>query len=177
MAPRVSQRSRAQTERPRKRTCVHAILRGFHLRWNEAAHFALRKLYSCRGLHTGGGASGWGLRRGETVPGVAAATLPPPAGPAVWRGLRGVAVHLRVDADEELAMARVDLGLAKVARQRLDHHLRQLARSSVSQPAGGTIALPAPVRQGPPGAPPRTNLEDCINRWERFVCSSAGTCS
>ncbi len=139
MAPRVSQRSRAQTERPRKRTCVHAILRGFHLRWNEAAHFALRKLYSCRGLHTGGGASGCGLRRGETVPGAAAATLPPPAGPAVWRGLRGVAVHLRVDADEELAMARVDLGLAKVARQRLDHHLRQLARSSVSQPGGRSL--------------------------------------
>ncbi len=32
----------------------------------------------------------------------------------------GVAVHLRVEADELLAMARVDLGLAEVARQRLD---------------------------------------------------------
>ena len=30
-----------------RRTCVHAILRGFHFMWYDAAHFALRKFCHC----------------------------------------------------------------------------------------------------------------------------------
>lgn len=105
----------------RQRTCVHAILRGFHFWWNDEALFALMKLYCCR-ARAGRRVRMRGGRARRAGPGAAWPCGVPRGAAALWRR-RWRSPHLRVDANEELAMARVDFGLAEVAGERLDHHL------------------------------------------------------
>ena len=77
---------------------------------------------------------------------------------ALWRRRCG-SPHLRVDANEELAMARVDFLLAEVAGERLDHHLSPPPLVLLPH------SLSLPVADDPPGVRRANDLEDSPADW------------